>query len=57
LEKEPNEHPGPGAYNNFTVFQIQILRIYSKTKQIVTVPHSRPECTTSKGRSEILLLH
>jgi hypothetical protein len=19
LEKEPNEHPGPGAYNNFTV--------------------------------------
>jgi hypothetical protein len=38
----------------FSLFQIQILRIYNQTKQIVTVPHPRPDCTTSKGRSEIL---
>jgi len=36
LEKEPNGYPGPGAYN-FSLFQIQVLRIFNKTKQIMTV--------------------
>jgi hypothetical protein len=38
LEKEPNGHPGPGAYTNFPIFQIQALRIYNKARQIMPVP-------------------
>jgi hypothetical protein len=38
--KKPNERPGPGAYT-FSVFQIQALRIYNKTKQTVTVLRPR----------------
>jgi hypothetical protein len=45
LEKEPNGYPGPGAYN-FPLFQIQVLRFFNKTKQIMTVSIPRPACTT-----------